>query len=164
MNRRMKLIFTISVLVNIVLIGAGAGMLYRFCNDRFDIPGDMSPEARHFIAMTFEQGREQVKPLITEVKSRRAKVEDIITADKFDLKAYTKATDSMLETRDKISRKRAEIMGKTLVDLPAADRQKFADRILDGLGGNRPPHGGLHGKMGKDGPPAKAKAPRPPKD
>ena len=47
MNRRMKLIFTISVLLNIVLIGAGAGMLYRFCQD-VPIPGDMSPEARHF--------------------------------------------------------------------------------------------------------------------
>jgi len=151
MNRRMKFVFTVSLLLNIVFIGAGAGMLYRFAQEVRIIPGQMSPEARHFIARTFQEGREEVKPLITDVKARRAKVENILTADEFDKKAYDKAVDEMLSSRDKISRKRADIMGRALVDLPAQDRQKFAKRILDGLEGHKPKKGGYHRKMMKDG-------------
>ncbi len=150
MNRRMKLIFTASLLLNIVFIGVGAGMLYRFAKEEVPIPGQMSPEARHFIARTFQEGREEVKPLMEQLKSRRAAVESIITAKEFNVKAYNAAVDDMLDSRDAVSRKRAEIMGRALVDLPAADRQKFAKRILDGLEGRKPRKGGFHHKYIKD--------------
>ncbi len=149
MSKRMKLIFTVSLLLNIILIGVGAGMLFRFCQD-IPIPADMSPEARHFVAMTFQNGREQVKPLIDDVKAKRKVVEMLLTADAFDAKAYGKAVDDLLETQAKIARKRADIMEAALQDLPAADRKKFADRILDGLRGGRPRKGGYHRDMGKD--------------
>lgn len=153
MNRRMKLIFTASVLLNIVFVGVGAGMFFRFCQE-IPIPGQMSPEARHFIARTFQEGREEIKPLIDEVKKERVKVEAVLTAETFDKKAYDAAVSEMLDSRDAISRKRADIMGRALVDLPAEDRREFAKRILDGLEGQKPRKGGYHGKMmhdGKDG-------------
>ncbi len=154
MNRRMKIIFTLSLLLNIVFIGVAGGMFYRFCQERIDIPGDMTPAARSFMARTFQQGREQIFPMIKTVKKQRQTVEDVITADDFDLQEYNKATDSMLDTREQITRKRAEIMGEALVDLPQKDRKTFARRILDGLEGRRPHGGGYHHRMkeqGKDG-------------
>lgn len=147
MNRRMKLIFTVSILLNIVFIGVGAGMFYRFCQERIDIPGSMTPEARHFMAMTFQKGRDEVKPLIKDVKEQRKAVEKVITAETFDLEAYKKVTAAMLDTRDDITRKRAEIMGEALVELPLEDRKKFARRVIDGLEGRRPHRGGYHKKM-----------------
>jgi uncharacterized membrane protein len=150
MNRRMKLIFTLSVLLNIVFVGVGVGMFYRFCQE-IPIPGQMSPEARHFIARTFQEGRKEIKPLIDEVKADRAKVEKVLTAETFDAKAYDKTVDEMLDSRAAITRKRAEIMGRALADLPAGDRQKFAKRVLDGLEGHKPRRGGYHRKMMKDG-------------
>jgi len=138
MSKRIKIIFTLSLLLNVVLLGVGAGVFYRFCHNDIAIPGDLSPEARSFIARTFQEGREKVKPLISEVKARRSKVEDVLTADTFDSKAYNKTVSDMLDTRDKISRQRADIMGKALVDLPVADRKRFANRILDGLEGRKP--------------------------
>lgn len=163
MNRRMKLIFTASVLLNIVFIGVGVGMFFRFCQE-IPIPGQMSPEARHFIARTFQEGREEIKPLIDEVKKDRAKVETVLTAETFDKKAYDAEVSNMLDSRDAVSRKRADIMGRALVDLPVEDRKEFAKRILDGLEGHKPRKGGYHkmmkdgkdgkyGDMGKDGPP-----------
>ncbi len=153
MNRRMKLIFTASVLLNIVFVGVGVGMFFRFCQE-IPIPGQMSPEARHFIARTFQEGREEIKPLIDEDKKDRVKVEAVLTADTFDKKAYDAEVSEMLDSRDAISRKRADIMGRALVDLPAEDRREFAKRILDGLEGQKPRKGGYHRKMihdGKDG-------------
>lgn len=152
MNPRIKLFFTLSLILNVMFVGAGLGLLYRFCMDMpMPIPTDMSPEARHFIAKTFQDGRDQTKPLIEEIKSKRSKVEDIITADKFDGKAYDKAVEDMLDTRDKISRKRADIMGEALKELPAEDRERFAKRILDGLEGKRPPNKkGFHHNYMKD--------------
>ena len=88
--------------------------------------------------------------MIEEVKAQRKAVEAIIMAEKFDRAAYDKAVDSMLDTRDQITRKRAAIMGDALVDLPVADRKKFSKRVLDGLSGGRK-GGGYHHKMAKDG-------------
>lgn len=149
MNRRTKIIFTISLLLNIVLIGAGAGMAYKMHQDPF--PGDMSPQARAFMGKIFEQGRAEVKPLIDETKAKRKIVESILTAETFDRDAYTKAAGDMLDSRDRISRKKAEIMGRALVDVPAADRKEFAGRILDGLEGRKGGKGRHSGQMGKDG-------------
>ena len=108
MSKRMKMIFTISVLLNIVFVGVGAGMLYRYCQD-IPIPGTMSPDARNFVARTYQNGREEVKPLITEVKARRERVEDILESDNFDRKAYDNAVDDLLETQGKIARHRADL-------------------------------------------------------
>lgn len=150
LSKRMRVIFTLSLVLNVLFIAVGAGLLYKFCRDDIRIPHNMSPDARHFMARTFQEGREQVKPLIEDVKSRRAAVEEIITAEVFDADAYAKAVEPMLDTRDKISRKRAEIMGKALSELPHADRIEFADRIIDGLEGKRPHKKGYHHKMMKD--------------
>ncbi len=145
MSRRMKLVFTISLLLNIVFIGVGAGMLVKMCQD-VPIPGDISPESRSFIARTFQKGWEDVKPLIAEVKQKRKNVEAILMAETFEPKAYDKAVDELLATQNKILQHRADTMGKALIDLPVSDRQKFANRILEGLEGARPRHGGRHGK------------------
>jgi len=140
MNRRMKLIFTTSVLLNIVLIGVGLGLLFKFCQD-IPIPRDMSPDARNFVARTYQNGREEVKPLITEVKERRKSVERILTADDFDRKAYDKAVDDLLDTQGKIMRHRADTMGKALTDLTDDDRKKFSRQVIDGLTPGRPGKG-----------------------
>lgn len=139
MNRRMKLIFTISVLLNIVFVGVGAGMLYKFCRD-VPIPGEMSPDARNFVARTYQQGREDVKPLIDEVKARKKKVESILLADEFNAKAYDAAVDDVLDTQAKIARHRADTMSRALEQLSVEDRKKFSKHILDGLTPGRRGH------------------------
>lgn len=152
MSKRMKLVFTISLLLNIILIGAGAGMFYRFTMEG-PVPGDMTPEARHFMARTFQEGRDRVKPLITDIKQKRAAVEEIMVADKFDLDAYKAAVSKMMDSRDAISRERAEIMGEALVDLPLEDRKRLAKHMLDGLSGKKPHRKGYHSKVMEEGRP-----------
>lgn len=155
MSRKLKLIFTASVLLNVVLLALAAGFMMRFVRYDIPIPGQMSPDARHFIARHFQEGRDQIKPLIDEAKQHRAAVEEIITAEEFDRAAYDKAVAEMLATRGKISDKRADIMGGALADLPQADRVKFANRILDGLEGRKKHRRGFHHKemKGDDAPP-----------
>ncbi|PZO86873.1 MAG: hypothetical protein DI626_05355 [Micavibrio aeruginosavorus] len=146
MSRRMKAVFTASVLLNILFIGLGAGMLYRFSGE-VPIPPNMSPEARHFIARTYQEGREEIRPMIDEMKRERKVVEGIITAEKFDAAAYDEAVEKLLTTRSEIGQKRADIMGKALEELPSEDRREFAHRILESLEGKRPHKGGFHKKM-----------------
>jgi uncharacterized membrane protein len=150
MSKRMKIIFTLSLIANIIFMAVGAGLFYRFVKDEVPIAGDMTPEARHFVARTFQEGREKVKPYFTDIKQQRPKVEAIIIADEFDRAAYDREVDKMLDIRDKISRQRAEVMGDALADLPAVDRQKFAKRALDGLEGRKPHRKGFHQRMMKD--------------
>ncbi len=151
MNRRMKIIFTVSLLLNIVFVGVAAGMFYKFCRD-LPIPGTMSPDARSFVARTYQNGREEVKPLISEVKERKKKVESILLSDQFDRKSYDKAVDDVLATQAKIMRHRADTMGKALAELSPEDRKKFSREILDGLTPGRP-RGGSHKHDKRDGKP-----------
>ncbi|MFA5592666.1 MAG: hypothetical protein WC989_05075 [Micavibrio sp.] len=146
MSRRMKIIFTVSLLLNIVFAAAGAGLFFNFTRE-LPIPPHISPEARHFIARTYQEGREEIRPLIESVKTQRAAVEKIVTAEEFDAEAYRDAARKMLDTRAQISSKRAEIMGRALEDLPAEDRREFARNIMDGLQGHKPRKGGYHGRM-----------------
>lgn len=136
MSKRMKLVFTVSVLLNIVLVAVGAGMLYRYAQG-IPIPGTMSPDARNFVARTYQNGREEVKPLITEVKARRKKVETILQSDDFNRKAYDAAVDDLLETQGKIARHRADTMGRALNELSPEDRKKFSKEILVNLSPSR---------------------------
>lgn len=146
MNRRMKLIFTVSILLNIVFIGVGAGMFYKFCQD-IPIAREMSPEGRNFVARTYQKGWEDVKPLIREVKERKKRVETILLADEFDEKAYDKAVEDVLETQGKIMHHRADTMSRALDQLSTEDRKKFSRDILAGLTPGR--KGGRHHHKGK---------------
>lgn len=137
MSKRMKLIFTISILLNIIMAGVGVGLFYRYCQD-IPIPGTMSPDARNFVARTYQNGREEVKPLITEVKARKKKVEAILQSDDFDRKAYDSAVDDLLETQGKIARHRADTMGRALTELSTEDRKKFSKEIINNLTPGRP--------------------------
>lgn len=150
MNRRMKLIFTISLLLNIVFVGIAAGMYVRMKGD-IPMPRDITPEARQFLSSTFEKGRAEVKPLIGIAKEKRKAVESVITAENFDRAAYDAAVKDMIDARDTIARKKADIMGRALVDLSADERQKFAGFILDGLEGRKGGKGRHHHDTPKDG-------------
>lgn len=161
MSKRMKLIFTVSILLNIMFAAIGVGLFYKYCQD-IPIPGTMSPEARNFIARTYQNGREEVKPLIDEVKARRKKVEAILSSDDFDRKAYDAAVDDLLETQGKIARHRADTMGKALTDLSDDDRKQFSREIINGLTPGRPHKGKHHGAWKGEVPPPRdgaAKAP-----
>ncbi len=149
MNRRMKLIFTVSILLNILFAGVAAGMLFKYCRD-VPIPGDLSPEARHYVARTFQEGRKEAEPLIRDVKARRAKVETLLTGDDFDVAAYAREVDGLLGAQDKIHRHRAATMQKAVEHLSPEDRKKFSRRIVESLEGRRPGRGGHHGKKHKE--------------
>ncbi|PZQ45442.1 MAG: hypothetical protein DI551_07400 [Micavibrio aeruginosavorus] len=155
MNKRMKLIFTVSLLVNILFVAAGLGMLYKFCRD-VPIPPDMSPDGRHYVAMTFQNGRKDAEPLIQDVKAKRKALEEVLIADEFDEAAYEKAVDAFLDTKSDIQRHRAATMQKALEKLSGEDRKKFARNIIEGLDGGRPRKKGMHHKPPKDGIPPPA--------
>lgn len=159
MSKRMRLIFTASLLLNIVFVAVGIGMFYRYCQD-IPIPGTMSPDARNFVARTYQNGREEVKPLIEEVKARRKKVESILTSDNFDRKAYDAAVDDLLVTQGKIARHRADTMGKALTELSDDDRKKFSKEIINGLTPGRPRHGKHRGNWKGEKPPETQEKPK----
>lgn len=151
MNRRMKLIFTISILLNIVFAGIGAGLFFKYCRD-LPIPSDLSPDARHYVARTFQEGRADAKPLINEVKKQRKTVEEILIADRFDVAAYKEAVAALLAAQGKMHQHRAATMARAVEKLSAEDRKKFARRIMEGLDGHRhkKKHGGYKDHPSKE--------------
>lgn len=136
MSRRKKLIFTISILLNIVFAGVGAGLVFKYCRD-LPVPGDLSPEGQHSTARIFQEGRQDAMPLIRDLKKQRKIVEDALTADMFDAAAYKEAVAALLAAQGKLHQHKASTMARAVENLSAEDRKKFARRIMDGLDGHR---------------------------
>lgn len=149
MSPRMKILFTISLLLNIAMAGIGAGWFFNAVRD-VPIPASMSPEARHFIARTFQEGRDEIKPVMQDMKERRAAVEAVLTAETFDKDAYDEAVGKLLDMRDSMNRKKADIMGRALAELPPEDRKTFSKNIISGIEGRKPHKGGYHKKHMKE--------------
>ena len=139
MNGRTRLIFTASILLNLILLGAASTMLWRMCGDRYRIGHELSPAGQATLKSAFRDGRAQIGPLIDDAKAHRAEVEKAITADEFDMETYRTAVQPMLESRAGIGRAKAEIMGRALSELSADDRRLIARRMLDRLEGRNGP-------------------------
>lgn len=136
MNRRKKLIFTISILLNIIFAGVGAGLAFKYCRD-MPVPGDLSPEGQHSTARIFQEGRQDAMPLIHDLKKQRKIVEEILTADAFDAAAYKESVAALLAAQGKLHQHKAATMARAVENLSPEDRKKFARRIMDGLDGHR---------------------------
>lgn len=174
MSKKMKLVFTLSVLANILL----AGLMIGHSAKRWRGPPPALPSAENLsadsaalIRKAFEQERPDLQPLIEEMRGVKADLMKAVSAEVFDAKAFDKAAGKMKGTLGKMTAQRLDMFKSVSAQLPQEDRVKFADkfvRFIQGYGKilyKQPPVPGFgplpsHGKPWKDM--AHAKAPEPP--
>lgn len=145
MSRRIKIIFTLSLLLNLVLIGVGAGAYHkmsRFWWGGKDMRPEVSASTQQVIRTNFRQAWEDMKPLVEQARQKREAVETIIAADVFDAAAYDAAVQDLLRQRAEISALKAQNTKNFLSQIPAEDRKKMAGHLARRLEGRgHPGHG-----------------------
>ncbi|MCB1531176.1 MAG: periplasmic heavy metal sensor [Rhodospirillales bacterium] len=146
MSRAFKIIFTGSLLLNLVLAGAGVGMAYKMKAHFLPSSQAVSPEIRQKLRQSMEENRAQMQPVFQEMRAGKQELKNIILAEDFDAAAYRKSAGHMLDLKDKIERRRALSMEKVLADLSQAEREKIARRFLDRLGNGPKRPSGYHRK------------------
>jgi uncharacterized membrane protein len=142
MSRMMKIIFTISILLNLVFIGLGVGMTHKFSRkmppDIKQMQSEISPEARAMMKQRFEEGREGFFAMMREAKQKRDAVEAALAAPEFDAEAYDAAVSDMLSMKANMEKRKAAWMKDMAENLSDEDRQKMAKFLSDKMSGHHP--------------------------
>lgn len=134
MTNAIKVIFTVSLAINLLLLGAVGGHVYKE-NQRHKPPVELDAESKQAIKQNIKQSREAMRDRMREMKTHKDALKKVITAEDFDIKAYNEAIGKMLDMKDGLARERAENMGKTLAKLPKEEREKLTGRFMQGLAG-----------------------------
>ncbi len=164
MSKKMKLVFTLSVLANLLLAGLMIGhSAKRWGGPPPALPSaeNLSAESAALIRKVFEEERAGLQPLIDEMRGVKSDLMHAVSAETFDTQAFDKAARKMKGTLGKMTAQRLDMFKSVSEQLPQEDRVKFADkfvRFIQGYGKilyKSPPGSGfgpppVHGKPRKD--------------
>ncbi|HEX2386467.1 MAG TPA: periplasmic heavy metal sensor [Candidatus Binatia bacterium] len=142
MNRTLKTVFLISLIVNVLLVGVLFGALprsfgeRRSFRDRFKADIEKLPEpARTRMRESIEQRRTADKPALEEVGRARDDALRIVASDPFDEAAYDRQVDKIAGLRRALFERMSENFKAVVKDLPVEQRKAVADIF------KRPPPG-----------------------
>lgn len=168
-TKAMKTIFTVSVVLNVLLLGAAGGLAYKHWNDKpyRAIYAEMSPEARNIVARTmqnaFRDGREDMKQARAIKKDIRA----ILAAPEFDAEAFDAQAEKLHGIMSNMGHKRIAVTKDLAAQLSQQDRKVLAEKFSKGFrgydkkGGKGKPHAFL---KDQDNAPERVKGVRPLRD
>ncbi|HTM10610.1 MAG TPA: periplasmic heavy metal sensor [Verrucomicrobiae bacterium] len=142
MNRTVKIVFVLSLIANVLLIGVLAGALpHRFgarasFRDRFRTDIEKLPEpARSRLRDNIERIHRADAPLLAEIERARSEALRIISADPFDEAAYDRQVQKISELRGAMFKRMSDNMKQTIKGLPVEQRKTVAEIF------RRPPPG-----------------------
>lgn len=135
MTNTIKIIFTISVLVNVLLVGFVAGSAYRQQTQWKDVKTELSDKGHDIVQKNLVKSREDMREKFKEMKKHHTALKKIVEAPEFDQEAYDQTIEHILRNKDEMARFKAEAMGKTLAELPPEERKKLSGRMLKSLSG-----------------------------
>jgi uncharacterized membrane protein len=152
MSRKQKSLFTFSVMLNILLLGMIAA--FYFCSPSFmwkhgpapSVAG-LSPEAKSMMRESFNSAGDEMRSKFREARETREELVKILSAETFDAKAYDKAAAHMSEIKQDIAANKARVARELAAKLPAEDRRKMANNLVNG-GEREGPRRGGHMKRG----------------
>lgn len=146
MSKKMKIIFTLSVILNVLLIGWAAGEAvhkFRKHDPVQKIARDMSPEGRHIVAKTMQSAFREGRGKMRDMRKAKKEIKQILTAEEFDAEAFEIAAEKMHAMFAEMGKKRVEVTKQLAMQLSKEDRETLADGFSKGF------HGRGHNKGDK---------------
>ncbi len=150
MSKKIKIILTMSVLVNLLLAGTLAGIVM---DKHREMPWEktkreLTPESQELVSKMFQNTWKDMGPVIRQSMDNRKYLADVVRADEFDPKAFDEAVKRLRGVQDLIAKKKIESTKELLIKLPDEDRKKLAEQVANSFSwkGNR------HGKRPADYP------------
>lgn len=137
MSRKIKIIFTLSVLLNIIFLGViGGGMLRiynHFGQGEFRKEIESLPEdVQKRIDMAFRSSRQEMRNLFKEARDAKEAVRNSLNAESFDPQAYQEASEALNQVRYRMMQTQARKTGSIASELSAEERRRFAGYLMRG--------------------------------
>lgn len=144
MNKCAKGFFTASIVLNVFLIGAVGGHYYRMWQDHpwWETREDLAPENQNLVAGTFQGAYREIREVGDEARKVRAEIVKILSAEKFDERAFDRQIKKLAVTRNKIAAIKIEATKELATKLSQEERVKIAERMARMVGGGWERHVG----------------------
>ncbi len=151
MKKNVKILFTLSVVLNVLLLGAMGGMCFRHWQENSwrMAKNEMSPQSQEMLRSRFSAMHEEMAPLFAEMRKNRDEMRVLLQQDAFDPVRFDIVTQNYRKLRRQMGEKMSDATKQLAAKLPAQDRQKMANQFVQGFGwkyaGARKgdcPHGG----------------------
>ena len=148
---KLKLLFTISFILNIVLLGCAGGIVYKRMKHTGwnEMRADLSPEARNLAGRHFQSSFQDIKKIAKKARFERRELVRILSAESFDRKAFEEAAHRLKGYQSDIMLIKIQTTGDLAEQLSVEDRRIMAKRMVSMLEGAKRKKRGR--KKGRDG-------------
>lgn len=148
MSRTLKIIVTLSLALNLVLIGATAGHMGRFLMEGppgppkmfQDISNALPEDKRKLFSDAIARARKDAEPLRKQIDEARKEAKRLMTAETFNKEAYLRQVDKIGDLRKQVMQKMTRAMADVAEKSTPEERAKIAESISR-FAGPRPPSG-----------------------
>lgn len=151
MKKSVKILFTGSVLLNVVFLGLIGGHFYHMMADHpwNEVREELAPESQNHVARTFQNAFRAIREEGDKARKSRAALVQIISAKDFDAKAFDKVAAELAESKERITVIKMNATKEVAAQLSQEERAKMAQRMTRMIGGGwevrvhreRRPHG-----------------------
>lgn len=137
MRTGIKIIFTVSLLLNVLLAGAVGGHFYTKWREHpwQEVHEELSPEARNHAARIFQSAFRQIREVGGEARKSRAELVKILSAKAFDAEAFDREAAKLAAARAEITTLKITATKEVAQALDSQERSKMARRMTDMIGG-----------------------------
>lgn len=144
MMRTMKIIMTLSVVLNILFIGTIGSYAYKTMQHkpqwRERIQDKLSPEGQNYMARTFQEIKAEMKNDFQDFRRLQQDMISLMEAEEFDDKAYDKLANEIAEKHMAMMAAKIKTHKQMAQDLSAEDRKLLARRLAH-MGASKPKQG-----------------------
>lgn len=136
MKRSVNIIFTLSVVLNLLLIGVIGGYIYKKQNEPgswHQVKETLAPETKKIMRDSFK--RKEMIAMFMEARKKRSEIEKVLTAEEFDPVAYDALAQEIQAMNTQFSAKRLEHIKRIATKLPQEERKKLAKHAVSKLFG-----------------------------
>ncbi len=139
MSDTLKKVLTVSILLNILLLGVLAGFINtRLHSDWFySAAHEFNPESRHLAARIMRKTRNGLETDIRRLHKTRDDIMKVLQADDFDSLSYEHNADKLRSTQARILDTKLNATKELALALPDKERQYLAGRLAESLGEKR---------------------------
>lgn len=148
MNRRLKIIFTLSVLLNVLLIGVVAGSCYKRMDRSYGFSETRDPQLNNKIAKAMAASRKEQEAVHKQMKDAKGDLVKVLAASVFSEDDFKAASEKVYEAQGAVFKARNEATLKMARDMSPEERKEMAEHMKVMSERHERFKDGFKGKMG----------------
>lgn len=134
MSRRVKTLFTLSIVMNVLLLSVMSGhFVHKYRDEHW--PNNLSEDGRSIVRSVMRDKLKEFVPLRMNISKKRRELYQVLAADEFDSLAYDVLVQDIASLKSAFEQHKAGAMKDVVLGFSDEERQQFAREMSEKLAG-----------------------------